>query len=288
MQRGFGSKLGYWLLSMSLALGLAACGGGGGSDSGTGSAVDSTSSTASSVDQSAGNASDSSSSSVPGGIYVGYYMEDPTTNPEDPMPGAFVLNLPSGDASFSGNMYFTYVGCQTSNVGTVSGTKSGTALAGTWTGTLDGSPESGPYNGSYDAGGFYHGVYSNSAGKQYKVVPGCIQYYIAPNGTWEMFPVESNMPSTFAVTVAVTVAGSTASWTAPAGAAYSLVYVIDPALLQAGANPVIWQGVVGGSTSSSSFGALGLTAGKEYIAVTMVFDSGYQRLAVGSKRFTAS
>ena len=119
------------------------------------------------------------------------------------MPGAFVLNLPSTDSAFNGSMYFTYVGCQTSNVGNVSGTKAGNTLSGTWSGTVDGSAQSGPYNGTYDpVAGYYQGVYSNSGGKQFKSIPDCIEYHIAPNGTWEMFAVEQNQPSTFNVAVA--------------------------------------------------------------------------------------
>lgn len=223
--------------------------------------------------------------SAPGGLYVGYYLEDPSTNPEDPEPGAFVLNLPSTDSAFNGSMYFTYVGCQTSNVGNVSGTKSGNTLSGTWSGTVDGSAESGPYSGTYDPiTGYYHGVYSNSGGKQFKSIAGCIEYYIAPNGTWEMFPVEQNLPSTFNVAVA----GSSVSWNAPAGAAYSLVYVLDPSLVQSGVNPVKWQAVLPGSMTTANLGSIGLVSGKEYIAVTLVVNSNFARIAFGSKKFIAS
>ena len=45
------------------------------------------------------------------------------------MPGAFVLNLPEKDSAFDGDMYFTYIGCQSSNVGSVKGRKSGIALS---------------------------------------------------------------------------------------------------------------------------------------------------------------
>jgi len=61
----------------------------------------------------------------PDGLYVGYYQEDPASNPEDPTPGSIYLSLPAGDNAFAGSMFFTYVGCQTSNVGLVSGRKTG-------------------------------------------------------------------------------------------------------------------------------------------------------------------
>jgi hypothetical protein len=123
--------------------------------------------------------------SAPGGLYLGYYAEDPTTNPEDPTLGAFTLNLPTGNASFSGSMYFTYVGCQTSNVGVVSGTKADLSLSGTWAGAVDGSPQSGPYSGTFNnTTQSYAGTYGNAGGKQYRDLRPCIEYHMAPNGTW--------------------------------------------------------------------------------------------------------
>jgi hypothetical protein len=64
-----------------------------------------------------------SAQSAPGGLYIGYYHEDPISNPEDPVPGALYLSLPAGDSSFAGKMFFTYLGCQTSSVGSISGAK---------------------------------------------------------------------------------------------------------------------------------------------------------------------
>jgi hypothetical protein len=49
---------------------------------------------------------------APGGLFVGYYHEDPVTNPEDPFPGALYLNLPSANGTYAGTMFFTYFGCQ--------------------------------------------------------------------------------------------------------------------------------------------------------------------------------
>ena len=69
-------------------------------------------------------------SPAPGGAYIGYYQENPVTNPEDPVPGAVYLRLPAADGAFSGDMFFTYVGCQSSNLGRVSGRQSGLSLSG--------------------------------------------------------------------------------------------------------------------------------------------------------------
>ena len=233
------------------------------------------------------NAAAAADKSPPGGLYVGYYQEDPLTNPEDPMPGAYVLNLPEKDAAFNGDMYFTYVGCQRSNVGKVQGLKAGNALSGDWSGSIiDNSPQAGPYHGTYDpAQGYYKGVYANSGGKQFKTIQGCIQYYIAPNGSWEMFPVEQSQPATFKVGVAATVA----SWGHLPNAAMALVYVIDPSLTKSGAgNPIKFQTVLPGPASSFNLAAAGLGKGKEYIVVTLINNSKFQRIGFASKRFVAS
>ena len=223
--------------------------------------------------------------SAPGGLYVGYYQEDPLTNPEDPMPGAFVLNLPEVDAAFEGAMFFTFVGCQHSNVGVVKGNKAGYALSGTWSGNIDNSAQSGPYQGNYDpASGYYKGVYSNSAGKQFKDIPGCIQYYIGPNGSWEMFAVEQNQPAGFNVSVSP----SKVSWSRVPNAAMTLVYLIEPGIAKAGgANPIKFQTVVPAQVTSFSIPVGGLTKGKEYIAATLITDGKARRLAFASKRFVA-
>lgn len=234
---------------------------------------------------SAGGFATAAGPSAPGGLYVGYYQEDPLTNPEDPMPGAFVLNLPENDAAFEGAMFFTFVGCQRSNVGVVKGNKAGYALSGTWSGNIDNSAQSGPYQGSYDpASGYYKGLYSNSAGKQFKDIPGCIQYYIGPNGSWEMFAVEQSQPAGFNVSVSP----SKVSWSRVPNAAMTLVYLIEPGLAKAGgANPIKFQTVVPAQVTSFSIPAGGLTKGKEYIAAALITDGKAKRLAFASKRFVA-
>jgi hypothetical protein len=231
---------------------------------------------------SSANAADASPS---GGTYVGYYQEDPLTNPEDPMPGAFVLKLPEKDAAFDGAMFFTFVGCQHSNVGKVKGVKSGNDLSGSWSGTIDESPESGPYHGSYDPKlGSYKGVYANSGGKQFKDIKGCIQYFIGPNGSWEMFPVEQSQPASFKVAVSA----SKVTWPALPNAAMTLVYVIDASLAQSGAgNPIKVQTVLPGQLASFNLATAGLVKGKEYIAVALVNNRQAARMAIASKRFVA-
>lgn len=219
-----------------------------------------------------------------GGLYVGFYQEDPITNPEDPTPGAFSLNLPAGNGSFEGSMFFTYVGCQSSNVGSVSGTKTDLALSGSWSGTVDGSAQAGTYAGRYDAANqFYAGTFVNAGGKQFRDLRPCIQYTIAPNGTFEMFAVESHNPATFTVSVASRSIG----WGAVSGASTALVYVLDPAIAITKGNPVVWQTVVGAGTTTRVPGTSVLTSRKAYIAVVAVLNARHQRIAFSSQRFTA-
>lgn len=221
--------------------------------------------------------------SAPGGLYVGYYQEDPLANPEDPMPGAFVLKLPDADASFKGAMFFTFVGCQTSNVGTVGGAKLGFDLKGEWSGNIDNSAQSGPYSGAYDPKtASYKGVYANKGGKQFRDIKGCIQYWIGPKGTWEMFPVEQSQPESFKVEVS----GSMISWPKTPRAAMTLVYLLDAAVAQSGSgNPVTFQTVLPGATASFSLTDARLSKGKQYIAVAMVNNHLAQRVGFASKRF---
>ena len=221
---------------------------------------------------------------APSGLYVGYYQEDPVTNPEDPVPGAFSLNLPVGNGSFSGSMFFSYVGCQSSNVGLVSGTKTDLALSGNWSGTVDGLAESGTYSGTYDGTAqSYSGTYLNDKGKQFRDLSPCIQYTIAPDGTFEMFSVEAHVPSTFAVAVSA----GTITWGAVTGAATTLVYVLDPAIATTTGNPVLYQTIVGTAASTALPTSVPLVSGKQYIAVVAVLDGSFKRIAFSSERFTA-
>jgi hypothetical protein len=221
--------------------------------------------------------------SPPSGLYVGYYQEDQATNPEDPVPGAFSLNLPSGDGSFSGSMFFTYVGCQTSNVGLVSGTKAGSSLSGNWSGTVDGTAQSGTYMGTYDPTALvYSGTYANAGGKQFRDLSPCIQYTIAPKGSWEMFAIESHSPATFNAAVN----GRTILWGAVPGAAITLVYVLDPQIATSSGNPVVWQTVITTGVTTSVPSTMILQAGRQYIAAVGVLDASYRRLAFTSQRFT--
>lgn len=225
-------------------------------------------------------------------LYIGYYAEDRTDNPEDPTLGAVYLNLPEGDSSFSGNMFFTYVGCQTSNVGGVNGTKTAGSLAADWSGTIDNEPQNGNFNGTYDAaGGSWSGTYTVADGKQFLDLFPCIRYWIASRGSWELFAVGTNTPAGFAIDIDLD-DESIVSFAMPPGAAGALVSVLDATLAATpgSGNAIVWQGLIEPDAPSPVDTELPiekLSAGSEYIAAVAVAAADGSTLAFGSKRFIA-
>lgn len=218
---------------------------------------------------------------APGGLYVGYYAEDPANNPEDPTIGVLHLALPAGDAAFAGSMFFTYVGCQTSNVGTIAGTRSGNSLTGSWSGTVDGLAQSGAYAGSYSAAsGVFSGTYTVAGGKQFRDIAGCIQYTIAANGTWELLPVSASVPAGFTVAAA----GRQLQWTNPANTAMTLVAVIDEAQALAGqASATRFQRLDVPPVQTFNVDTVaGLSVGTRYVVVVAAASATGQRLATTS------
>jgi len=224
-------------------------------------------------------------SAAPGGAYIGYYQENPRTNPEDPVPGSIYLRLPAGNDAFSGEMFFTYVGCQSSNVGNVSGRKSGTSLSGNWSGTVDNSAQRGAFSGSYDAAsGYYTGTYTNAGGKQHRDLSPCIEYYIAPDGSWALFPIERNLPVGFEIRVTA----NSARWTRQPQAEGSLVTIFDAAALASSqGNAIVWQTIVDSDAPRTSLSDVTLVTGREYVLSVVVLGGTAERLAFGSRRFVA-
>jgi hypothetical protein len=222
---------------------------------------------------------------APGGAYIGYYQENPVTNPEDPVPGAIYLRLPGADGAFSGEMFFTYVGCQSSNVGRVSGRKSGSSLSGNWSGTVDEVAQRGAFSGSYDAAsGVYTGTYTNAGGKQHRDLNPCIEYYIGPDGGWALFPIERNFPAGFEIRVTP----NAARWTRQEQAAGSLVTIFDAAILAAPqGNAIVWQTILDSGAHMTSLRDVRLVSGREYVLSVVVLGETADRLAIGSRRFVA-
>ena len=218
---------------------------------------------------------------APGGLYVGYYAESPTNNPEDPTLGLLHMALPANDAAFSGAMFFTYVGCQTQNVGTINGNRTGSAIAGTWAGTIDGSAQNGAYIGNYSATtGLFSGTYTVAGGKQLRDLSPCISYIIASNGTWELLPAGQSVPPGFTFNVV----GSTVQWANPAGTALTLVAVLDEALAIAGnASASRFQTVGDASVTGLNLNLVpGLIAGRRYVIAVSTVNAQGQRLTAAS------
>ena len=219
-------------------------------------------------------------------LYVGWYQEDPLTNPEDPTPGSVHLSLPAGDSAFSGSMSFTYVGCQTESVGTVAGTKAGPSLKGAWGGSVDGTEQKGSFTGAWSDGlGGYAGTYDVAGGKQHIAIAGCIDYWIAPRGTWELLPVGAHVPGPFGIAVT----GTTVSWTPPPGVMMTLVYVLDPELAKTkGARATIWQTLLfGPGKRSADLRAAAMKPGHSYIVAVTLKDGTMKRVGFASRAIVA-
>lgn len=216
---------------------------------------------------------------------MGYYQEDPLNNPEDPTMGTVYLNLPTQGGPFAGNMFFTYVGCQSSNIGTISGAKAADGLQGTWKGATDGIEQHGDFSGRQVVGrDAYAGTYSVAGGKQHVVVNGCIQYYVAAKGTFELFAAGKSEPAGFAVAVH----GMTVSWVAPADAFMTLASVVDPELARGGRiNATVWQTLVMQGVHTVDLRGARLVTGHRYLVSVGAEDHSFRRISFGSAEFTA-
>ncbi len=73
---------------------------------------------------------------------------------------------------------------------------------------------------------------------------------------------------------------------AVAGAAQTLVYLLDPNVAQTSGNPVVWQALFAGVTSATVPASITLVSGKEYVAVVGIANAAGARVAFGSQRFT--
>lgn len=219
-------------------------------------------------------------------LYVGAYHEDQTANPEDPTSGTVYLNLPA-NGTFSGQMFFTYVGCQSSNVGMISGTRTQTgsvdSLSGTWNGTVDGTSQKGVFAGSWMAASkAIVGQYTVAGGKQAISIPNCIDYFIAPKGTFDLAPVGTMVPASLGLTAT----GDGAAWTTIAGSYFIIVSILDAqAALSNSLQAVLEQNIVNGTDTQYSWSHLSLAAGRRYIAAVLILNSSGQVVGRGSSVF---
>lgn len=217
---------------------------------------------------------------VPAGskLYFGYYLEDPATNPEDPTIGSLLLSFPGADASFSGLMPFSYVGCSgQADIGTVGGERVGATVTGNWTGKVDTTAVGGTYTGGYDAvNDTYSGSFVNAGGKVRFGGSTCFGF-VAPKGTWKVFGDTTNSPASFVLRAST---GRTPQLSWPSmGAALYYIRVFDETCLKANpANPACFKGetVTSGVTLAypSQFpGAAALVTGGKYLALIAAKDA---------------
>jgi hypothetical protein len=232
----------------------------------------------------------------PGGLFVGAYIENAKANPEDPTAGVMYLNLPDGQAPFSGLMNFTFVGCQTTSYGVVMGDKKLNELRGTWNGKLDHTTQSGVYEGAYNATEqYYAGTYTVKNGKQHVVVPNCIQYFVSPNGTWLLLAPNQTFSSAKKYR-ALDLVGAIATWQVPSNSLYGTVSIIDKAIATTkfdngqvsgnNQNAMVFTQVLSISQTTFKLSNLHLKSGKTYV-ISVVYANSREVTYASNKEFVA-
>jgi hypothetical protein len=224
-------------------------------------------------------------SEAPDGLYVGYYQEDPLTNPEDPVPGTLYLTISGSKRSQFGAMSFAYVGCQSNSIATLTGNSVSGHIMGKWHGDIDGTAQSGDYHGVYEPKNHQlSGTYTNSKGKQFLDLRPCIEYTIAPNGTWELFPVVRNPDMHFTVKVI----GKTVTWNAPTTAQFSLLSIIDYENTKTTAQQaIVFQKIIPGNIGRYTVPANILISGRKYI-VTITMNTQANKMLFSTSIITAN
>ena len=205
-------------------------------------------------------------------LYMGSYQEDAGRNPEDPMPGALRLLVPTEEEEFSGALHFTYIGCQSKNIGSVTGEKKiapeGTLLEGSWAGNVDNTSQQGSFEGRLNDKGFYEGSYTVAGGKQKIEIEDCIEYYIAPKGDWFLFPVNVSMGEEF-----MSVDKKSVKWDAQPRAEIAQCQLIDLGSGDCGEDAaVIWQDVTVSHIEKLRFKNVSFSDGHRYAAACSQFD----------------
>jgi len=220
--------------------------------------------------------------SCPNDLYIGYYLEDAVANPEDPLPGAIHLSLPKQNGAFSGELFFTYVGCQSRNIGTLSGQRSGTALSGNWRGTVDNTVQRGSFLGNLNQQGAYSGTYTVDGGKQNIVVEGCIDYFIAPFGTWFLFPIAEDSPDDELIEIN----DNQIRWTPVSGSSATQCQLIDLDDENCNeATQTLWQDIRLANERTLDIPLSFLVEGRKYAVSCTQFDSNGNSLAYSKTVF---
>ncbi len=223
-----------------------------------------------------------SQSDCSGNLHVGYYVENPLNNPEDPVAGSVFLNIPQGNGPFDGEMFFTYVGCQSENVGAVIGTRGGDQLDASWAGTVDGTSQSGTFGGSLVEAGRFVGTYTVDGGKQPIEVEDCISYFIAANGNWSL----SDLTAPSQADELIDYFQGTISWNPLPGALFAQCQIVDVVAASCRQpNPVLWQELSSALDSQLDVPQGGFVDGAEYAVACAQFDSEIQPLAFSKMTF---
>lgn len=231
-------------------------------------------------------------------IYLGYYTEDASANPEDPTAGFIVACMPSSDGSFKTEFLFSYFGCQGGvDKGTVNGDRTGDNISGTWFGTVDGVNIGGDFSGIWD-GTKFGGTWDNGSGKVH-IQEGDCEYYVSPYGQWELYALDTDEGG-----LNIDISGTDISWNnSIAGVSGFLISVYDKQCMYERisiSECTMWSVACLSSVSSLTYGSVPsdacielfpaqpLTSGEDYLVGITAYGSSQTDIrAFGTKTFNA-
>lgn len=254
----------------------------------SGSEYDSPSTDTTTGDTATGDTTDSVDANV---TFTGYYQEDAGDNPEDPLPGEMYLNVPAGDGAFDGEFLFSYSGCDGGlDTGRLSGSRSASLLSGSWAGTVDLVSIGGTFDGTAkDETGGYAGTYLTSGGKTEINAGESCSYFVAGEGTWELFPVGGGSEN-----VSISLDSDIVfEWSSGNGTEVSLISVYDKDCLSSQASIEacsVWNQLTSATTvtyGSGSATTVPLISGSGYV-VTVIISQGNPETGYGAIKRYAS
>ncbi len=130
-------------------------------------------------------------------LYIGYYTESNVADPDDPTPGVLYLYLPDTGTSFTGEFFFSYVGCVgATDTGLLDGLRvnapTGDTINGSWSGDVDGNIHTGNFSGAMFNGNMFTGTWTRNGGSQkfsFGKAPFTCSYTFAGNGDFTLYAV---------------------------------------------------------------------------------------------------
>ncbi len=230
-------------------------------------------------------------------LYLGYYTEDPTADPNDPTPGVIYMYVPDTDSSFNGELFFSYAGCVGSfDTAAVNGARTANNLAGTWSGNIDGITSSGSFTATTsNAGNRYVGSWTRTGGSKdfsFGVKPNICSYTFAGKGGFSLYKIANG---TTPITIDMTNPFKPVfSWTNSTNVKAYGLNVFDKACLINGgtiSTCTMWGDVGGVSTSityaagNSNFTAKNFVSGNTYVVVYVSADTNGGVLDFASNEF---